>query len=242
MKSILIIISAAVALLLIAVGIIYATGYLNFNIPPPTEPVPQQAPPAKQPVPAKESEAPTEQPVPAKESEAPIEQPPLTLEEKLEKLRKAIADVGATGESKEITLVFTETEANDLAETLLVQIEMPEDIPLQITKVHIDFQTGNNVVTEAETAASGLTITLKVKSHVSIEEGKPAVEVTDINLPLPKSLKDKITVLVREKTVALLDRLTQAELGDNEKVDLEYIDIDIQEEELTITLLIKPRA
>ena len=238
MKSILIIISAAVALLLIAVGIIYATGYLNFNIPPPTEPVPQQAPPVKQPVPAKESEAPTEQPVPSKESEAPIEQPPLTLEEKLEKLRKAIADVGATGESKEITLVFTETEANDLAETLLVQIEMPEDIPLQITKVHIDFQTGNNVVTEAETAL----LTLKVTSHVSIEEGKPAVEVTDINLPLPKSLKDKITILVREKTVALLDQLTQAELGSDGEVDLEYTDIDIQEEELTITLLIKPRA
>ncbi|MFC2065979.1 hypothetical protein ACFLUO_02800 [Chloroflexota bacterium] len=240
-------IGSVVAVALVAVGVNYAIIHLDSNDSPPTEPAPQQAPPAseppaEQPVPTKESEAPAEQPVPPKESEAPVEQPPLTLEQKIEKMRKAIAEVVATCESKEVTLVFTETEANDLASILLTQFEMPEDIPLQIGDVHIDFQTGNNVVTEAETAGSGLKITLKVTSHVSIEEGKPVVEVTDINLPLPQSLKDQVDVLVKEKTMALLDQLTQAELVSDGEVELEYTDIDIQEEELTITLLIKPSA
>jgi hypothetical protein len=69
---------------------------------------------------------------------------------------------------------------------LLQQFEMPEDIPLELDDVRVDFKSGNNVVTEAKTSASGLKITLKVTSHVSIEEGKPVVEVTDINLPLPQ--------------------------------------------------------
>ena len=229
------------ALLLIAAGIIYAADYLKSDIPPPTGRAPQPAPPASEPppkLPEPESEAPPEQPAPPEESKAPIEPQSLTMEQKIEKLRNAIAEVGATGESQEVTLLFTETEANAMAAVLLVQFEMPEDIPLQIENVNIDFQKENTVVTEAETAL----LTLKVTSHVSIEEGKPAVEVTDINLPLPQSLKDQIAVLVREKTVALLDQLTRSALDNNGEVELEYTDIAIQEEDLTITLLLKPAA
>ena len=243
MKSLPFIIGIVVAVLLIAAGINYIISHFDLSVPARTEPTQQQAPTATEP-PA-EQPTPTEQPVPARKSEAPVEQPPLSFEQKIENLRKAIAEVCATGESKEVTMVFTEAEANDQAAKLLTQTEMPEELPLEIKNVYIDFQAGNNVLTEVETATSGLTVTIKVKAQVGIEEGKPAVEVTDVSLgllPLPESLKDEIAGLARQKTEDLLDQLTEAELGDNGKVDLEYTDINVQEEKVAITVIIKPRA
>ena len=194
-----------------------------------------------QPTPVVESKTPTEPPTPAVESETPTTPPPLSLEQNMEKLSKAIADVSATGESQEVTLVLTEAEANKKGADLLTTAEIPADLPLEIKNVHIDFQTGNNLITELETVVYGFTGKITIKSQVSIEDGKPAVEVTDVSVPLP-GVKDMVSDLISQKIGALLDQLTGTGLGGNEEVTVEYQDIDIQEEEATITLLVKPIA
>lgn len=238
MKSPLIIISITIAGLLILAGASYFLGYFNFNIPPPPEPPPPGAAVTEPPPP----------PTPT-ESKPPTEQPAPSLEEKIESLGQAIADVSATGESKEVTVVFTEAEFNDQAAKLLAQIEMPEDIPLEVKSVRIDFQADNNLVTEAETTTyvlgATVEITIKVKTHVGIKEGKPEVEITDVSfgfIPLPGALKDRIVAVITQKIDELLVQLTEAGVGGNGKVALEFKDINIQQEEMTITVIIKPKA
>ena len=188
----------------------------------------------------------TEPPTPPRENIPPSGQPPLSFEQKLESLREAIADVCATGESREVTLVFTETEANDQAAKRLAQTEIPEDIPLEVSSVHIDFQTDNNLLTEAKTVAYGLIkFTIKVKAQVSIEAGKPRVDVTKVSfgfVPLPELLKDRITGLITQQIDDLLSQITGAQLGCNGKVALEFVDIATQESTATVTVIIKPGA
>ncbi|GAG18095.1 unnamed protein product, partial [marine sediment metagenome] len=177
MKSHPIIISTVAIVVLILAGVSYSL----LSKPSPTEPPPQVAPSI-------------EQPAPSRESEPPSVQPPLSFEQKMESLQKDIADVCATNESKEVTLVFSETEANNQAAKLLAQTEIPEDIPLEIESVYIDFQSDNNVLTEARSVIyNRFKVTIKVKAQVGIEDGKPEVKVTSISfgfVPLPKPLKD----------------------------------------------------
>lgn len=159
--------------------------------------------------------------------------------------QQAIADVCQSGESQKVTLVFTEAEANEQAAILLAQTEIPEDIPLEIESVHIDFQADNNVETEVKSVIYGIKATIKVKAQVSIKEGRPEVEITEVNLgfmPLPKPLKDKIIELVSQKIDALLNQLTETEIGCEGKVDLEFTNIDIQENQVTISIIVKPKA
>jgi len=174
------------------------------------------------------------------------EETDVTLEENIENLMKAIADVCAGGEAREVTLVFSEKEANEQAAELIAQTEIPEDIPLEIKNIRIDFQPGNSVLAEIETVAMGfLQATVKVKSQVGIAEGKPTVAVTEINfgiIPLPDSLKDRIADLVKERIEDLLNQLTETGLGCDGEVALAYKDIDIQEEEATITVLVYPKG
>ena len=66
--------------------------------------------------------------------------------------------------------------------------------------------------------------------------------MTDVNfgfVPLPKAIKESITGLIQQKTEDIFDQMTRSELG--AEVELEFKNIDIQEEEAIITLLIKPR-
>ena len=233
MKRLLVIISITAAVLLILAG----AGYFVWSNLFPPEPPSPGATQATPPPPPKEEEGKT-----------PTEQPAPGLDEKIEDFIKAIADVSATGESKEVTLVFTEAEVNDQAAMLLAQVEIPEDIPLEVKSVHIDFQTDNNLVTEAETTTyvlgATVGVTIKVKTQVGVKEGKPDVEITDVSfgfIPLPETLKDRIVAVITQKIDELLVQLTETGIGGNGKVDLEFKDINVQEEEMTITVIIKPK-
>ena len=229
MKSHPIIITTVAVAVLILVGVSYSL----LNKPSPTEPPPQVTPSI-------------EQPAPPRESKPPPVQPPPSFEQKIENLKTAIADVCATGEIKEVTMVFSETEANNQAAKLLAQTKIPEDIPLEIESVRIDFQSDNNVLTEARSVIyDSLKVTIKVKAKVGIKEGKPEVEVTSISfgfIPLPKPLKDRIVDLGMQKLDALQAQLTETGLDCNGKVDLQFTDINIEQDKVTITLIIKPRA
>lgn len=188
----------------------------------------------------------TVQSAPPKEAKPPSEPPPLSVEQKVGSVREAIADVCATGGSREVTLVFTETEANDQAAKLLATAEIPADIPLEVESAHIDFQSDNNVLVEAKSVIyDRMRVTIKVTTHVSIEEGKPKIDITKVSfgfVPLPKLLKDRITGLITQQIDDSLNQMTEAGIGCNGKVDFKFKDISIQGEKLTITVVIERRA
>lgn len=227
MKSPLVITSFVIAVLLILAGVSYSL----VRNPALTEPPQQDMPPM-------------EQPAPPKESKPPSEQPALSFEQQVEDLKKAIAEVCATGESKEVTLVVTETEANNLAAQMLTQAEIPEDIPLEIKSVHIDFESDNSVITEIKSATYGVTVTVKLRAQVSVERGKPEVKVTDVSfgfVPLPQSIKDRIVVYITQKIDDLLSQTTETAIGCNGTVGLEFKDINVQQTQMTVTVIIRPR-
>ena len=233
MKSQLFIIGSAIGLLVLA-----SAGYSLFtgdSTPP--EPPPPSTPPISEPAPVIET---AQLPKPS-----PPKPPPPTFEQKMDSLKLAIADVCHGSESQKVTLTFTEAETNEQAAKRLTQIEMPEDIPLEIESVRIDFQTDNNVETEVKSVIYRLKATIKAKAHVTIKEGKPNVELTKVNfgfLPLPKLVKNKIIELVPKKIDALLNYLTETETGCQEKVDLEFTRINIEENEVTISVIARPKA
>jgi len=240
MKSPLVIISITVAALLIIAG----AGYFIFGNLSPPEPPPPGAPVTEPPPPPSES-APPEPPAPVKESEPPAKPPAPSFEEKIENFKQAIADVYASGESKEVTLVFTEAEINQQAGKRVTQFEMPGDIPLEVKSVHIDLQTDNNLVTEVGATSYGIEVTIDIKTKVGVKEGKPSVEVTDIssgNPLLDAVLKGKFIELITQKTDDLLVQLIESEAGSSGKVDLEFTNITVQQEEITFTIIIKPIA
>ena len=181
---------------------------------------------------------------PPRESVSPPEPSAPSFEEKLASLRQTITDVATTGESQEITLVFTEAEVNDQAAKILTQVEIPEDIPLEVNSISIDLQPDNNLLTEAETTILGLGVTLKAGSQVSIRDGKLEVTVTDVSfgfIPLPGAVKDKIVAFITQKTDDLLVQLTE-ETIDADEIDLEFKEVNTQEDKVTITVLIKKAA
>ena len=224
-----IIIVAVVSVLFFLVG----AGYILFSSPPQPE-LPQP------------SVTPTQQPAPPKEAKPSPEPPPLTFEQKVEKIREAMADACATGESREETLVVTEAEANAQAAKWLPMVEIPADIPLEVESVHIYFQSDNNVLAELKSVIyDGPKVTIKVTAHISVEEGKPKVDITKVSfgfIPLPKLLKDRITALITQEIDDSLNQMTEAGIGCDGKIDFKFKDISIQQEKLTVTMVVERRA
>jgi len=240
MKRLEIIIISAV----VVVFILASVGYFLLGSPPPPESPQPGATSTESPAPPRESTPAIKLSAPPPEGKPSSGQPSSSFEQKIESIREAIADVCATGKSREVTLVFTETEANEQAAKQLAQTEIPEDIPLEVSSVHIDFQTDNNLLTEAKTVAYGfIKFTIKAKAQVGIEAGKPRVDVTKVSfgfVPLPKLLKDRITGLITQQIDALLSQITGAELGGDGKVEIQFVDIATQESAATVTVIIKP--
>ena len=239
-----IIIITAIVLVLIGGGYFVVSNFFSSE-PPPEDEMPAELPaPPASPAPPKESVP--SPPTPPKESapSPPTEPPAPDYEEKVTDFRQAVADVLASGESQEVTLVFTEAEVNDQAAKLLAQMETPEDIPLEVKSVHIDLQPGNNLLTEAETAILGFGVTLEVSSQISISEGKPKVTTTDVSfgaIPIPGAVKDAVVEFITQRTDELMVQLTQTTVGGDE-IDFEFKEINTQEEKVTITVLIKKVA
>jgi hypothetical protein len=227
-------IGAIVALLLVA----GAAGYYFLTLLSPADVTPESTPPTTQPSPvtAQPSQPPAQPP--------PSDEPPASFEEKIQGFIEELQEASTAGESTEITLVITEDEANSNIAPLLAQVEIPEDIPLEVESIHIDFQPGI-VATELRGTTYGITLTIQVEARVHIEDGKPRVEVVDINLgwlPLPQLVKDQITGLITQKIEELqTEALNQAiaAIGD---VDWEVTRVDIQETQVTVSLLIKPKT
>ena len=229
MKSPLVITSFVIAGLLILAGV----GYVLGRNPSPAEPPRQVTPPVEQPAPPEESKPTSAPPAPS-------------FEQQVEDFKTAIADVCASGESKEATLVVTETEANNLAAQMLAQAEIPEDISLEINSVHIDFEADNNVVAEIGSVLHGFKVTIKSRAYISVEGGKPKVEVVDISfgfIPLPQAIKDRAVVYFTQEIDNLLSQLTERTIDCNgTTVGLELKEINVQPGKMTVTVIIRLRV
>jgi hypothetical protein len=178
---------------------------------------------------------PAEGPASPSPEEAPIEIG-------IDGLNNVVTEVYATGESREVVIVITETEANNKAVELLPTIEMPADIPLEIESIHLDLQPDNIVLVEAQSTLFGqLGTTIRATTRLNIVEGKPRVEVTQVSfgfVPVPQSLKDRIISLVTEELDEFITQLVATGTGGGGKVSLEFRDISIRQDDLTVTVVI----
>jgi len=231
---------SVIILSIISMFALVGVGYIILSKPFTKEsPAPEALPPTPL---TTEAAAPAE-PLAAPENITPPAQKSApNFEDKLARFRQTITDVATTGGSQQITLVFTEAEVNEQAAKVLAQTEIPEDIPLEVNSIHIDLQPGNNLLTEAKTGVLGLGVTLKAKTHVSLKEGKPEITVSDVSFGLVRlsgAVKDKIVAFIVQKTDDVLGQLTGVALSDKGEVDLEFKEVNVQEENITITVLIK---
>ncbi len=163
----------------------------------------------------------------------------MSFEQKIDKIKQAISEASTTRATKEVTVTFTEAEANEQVPNLLTQVK---NVPLEIKSARIDFLSDNTLLTEIE--VTNFNVKIRVKSRVSVRDGQPAIEVTDINFgifPLPDSIKQSLADLVRQKTGELLTQLSTAGLGDG-KLDIVFTDIKTREQDVSVTMLIKPKT
>jgi len=207
---------------------------------PPTTPTPNPPPVTQS---AMVGETAT-QPQPAPQT-SPQPPPPPTFEEKIDRLKQAITDACHTGQSQPLTLPFTEAETNEQATKFLTRLKLPEDIPLEVKSIQIDFQADNNVAVEAKSVIyDKLKATIKANAHVSIKDGKPDVELTRVSfgfVRLPRAVRDKIIGLVPQKIEALLNYLAETETECRGKVNLEFTGITIGETEATVSVIARPK-
>lgn len=227
MKLILLPVIIAVLLILGGGGYFLARSIWFPEPPPAPEPVqpPSPAPAAVPPPPAE----------PAPESPLP------SLEDQVTGFRQAVAEVVATGESREVILTFTEAEITEQIDKIMTRMEIPADIPLEIKGARIDLQPGNKMLTVADTTILGFDAKLKVNTGVGIRDGRPDISVNDISfgmIPVPGAVKEKITALISQQTDQMLVALTEAETGG---VDLEFIDMTTDEDTLSITVLVSKK-
>jgi len=229
----------AIVLVLIGGGYFVVSNFFTSEPPPEDEtPTELPAPPAP---PAPPEESLPSPPTLPKESAPPPEPSAQSVEEKVAEFGQTVADVYASGESQQVTLVFTEDEVNDQAAVMIAQTEIPEDIPLEIKSINIDLQPDNNLLVEAKTTILGFGVTLKATSQVSIRDGKPKVDITKVSfgaLPIPGAIKDTVVKFITQRTNELMVQLTRATAG-GDGIDLEFKEITTQEDKVTITVLVK---
>jgi len=246
----LIIIAVAGILLVVAGAMDRFVLHVFSDEPPPAEPVALSSTPNEKAAPpqASPSQATTSQTTSSQTNPPKATPPAQSLEENIQSVTESITEAATSGESREVTLVISETEANEQASKMLARTEVPEELPLLINSVQVDFQKDNIVVTMVDTTIQvifNIPIDIKIMSQVGIAYGQPTVTITDISFfgsaLLPRSMKDQITGLIMENVDSLLTQVTEIDLGEGDKVEIEYKDIDIQEEEATVTAIVKPK-
>ncbi len=167
----------------------------------------------------------------------PDELPVSNFEQEMEKLTETITNVAATGESSEVSLVFSEEAVNDQVAQALVGTTIDAGMTMEVTAVNLDLQTGTLIVAEIKGKTFGLGITIRVTAQISIQAGKPVVEIIDANVS-----KDLVAGAITQALDNLLTQLTRTGTADDEKVDIEFTDITIQDDKLTLVVMVRPEA
>lgn len=114
-----------------------------------------------------------------------------------------------SGESWEVTL--TELEAE---QTITWYLERWPQIPFAYPEIHI---TPDSISGEGDVIITGLHFHVSGEARITLEDGLPVVEILDLNLPLPGSMKDTIEGEIQRqlrRAELLPVRFTSAEWGD----------------------------
>jgi hypothetical protein len=114
-----------------------------------------------------------------------------------------------SGESWEVTL--TELEAE---QTITWYLTRYPQIPFAYPEIHI---TPDSVAGEGDVIITGLHFHVSGEARVTLEDGLPVVEILDLSLPLPGSMKETIEQEIQKqlKRAELLPvRFTSAEWAD----------------------------
>ena len=114
-----------------------------------------------------------------------------------------------SGETWEVTL--TELEAE---QTIMWYLNRWPQIPFAYPEIHI---TPDSISGEGDVIITGLHFHVSGKARVTLEDGLPVVEILDLNLPLPSSMKDTIESEIQRqlrRAELLPVRFTSAEWGD----------------------------
>ena len=114
-----------------------------------------------------------------------------------------------SGETWEVTL--TELEAE---QTITWYLHRYPQIPFAYPEVHI---TPDSVSGEGDVILTGLHFHVSGEARVTLEDGLPVVEILDLSLPLPGSMKQTIEQEIQKqlrRAELLPVRFTSAEWGD----------------------------
>jgi len=114
-----------------------------------------------------------------------------------------------SGETWEVTL--TELEAE---QTITWYLNRWPQIPFAYPEIHI---TPDSISGEGDVIITGLHFHISGKARVTLEDGLPVVEILDLNLPLPGSMKDTIESEIQRqlrRAELLPVRFTSADWGD----------------------------
>ncbi|MBK9926684.1 MAG: hypothetical protein IPP66_15525 [Anaerolineales bacterium] len=114
-----------------------------------------------------------------------------------------------SGETWEVTLSELEAE-----QTITWYLNRWPQIPFAYPEIHI---TPDSISGEGDVIITGLHFHVSGKARVTLEDGLPVVEILDLNLPLPGSMKDTIEQEIQHqlrRAELLPVRFTSAEWGD----------------------------
>ena len=114
-----------------------------------------------------------------------------------------------SGETWQVTL--TELEAE---QTITWYLNRYPQIPFAYPEVDI---TSNSVSGEGDVILTGLHFHVRGEAHVTLQDGLPVVEILDLSLPLPASMKEAIEQEIQKqlrRAELLPVRFTSAEWGD----------------------------
>jgi hypothetical protein len=114
-----------------------------------------------------------------------------------------------SGEPWQVTL--TELEAE---QTITWYLQRYPQIPFAYPQVEI---TPDYVGGEGDATIGGLRVHVGGKARITLQDGLPVVEILDLNLPLPASIREAIEAEIQvqlKRADALPVRFTSAEWGD----------------------------
>ena len=114
-----------------------------------------------------------------------------------------------SGETWEVSL--TELEAE---QTITWYLNKYPQIPFAYPEIHI---TPDSISGEGDVIITGLHFHVSGKARITLENGLPVVDILDLNLPLPGSMKDAIESEIQvqlRRAEYLPVRFTSAEWGD----------------------------
>ncbi len=126
---------------------------------------------------------------------------------------RALLDYIRSGEhsGEEWTVTLTELEAE---QTITWYLHRYPQIPFAYPQVKI---TPDSITGEGDVILTGLHIHVSGEARVTLQDGLPVVEILDMNLPLPRSIKDAIEQEMQvqlRRAEYLPVRFTSAEWGE----------------------------